>query len=207
MLPLPMTALWSDYYHARFQVQSIVIFWIIQLLMFFFSSPFDSRTVTQRFIIHFLWIVILWGMFGLPWAIVIHRYIRFMILAVPRYSLCEHNVKNTSCNFILWRIVCEMRLPSAKNLFPWVIILISNFASYKSGWKSLKDPAKMLWEVMWGTLTLIPAWISNYIPSKVWDEITYPFPNFNGVSVEVWEWISNFIKHFIMHVITYPCRD
>ena len=25
-------------------------------------------------------------------------------------------------------------------------------------------------------LTLIPAWISNYMPRKVWDKITYPFP-------------------------------
>ena len=40
---------------------------------------------------------------------------------------------------------------------------------------------------------------------EVWDEITYPFPNFNGCSVEVWEWISNFIPHLI--VITYPCWD
>ena len=29
--------------------------------------------------------------------------------------------------------------------------------------------------------------------NNVWDEITYPFPNFNGTAVEVWEWISNFI--------------
>ena len=28
--------------------------------------------------------------------------------------------------------------------------------------------------------------ISNYIQYKVWDEITYPFPNFNGEAVEVW---------------------
>ena len=28
-------------------------------------------------------------------------------------------------------------------------------------------------------LTSIPAWINNHIPSKVWDEITYPFTNFN----------------------------
>ena len=34
-------------------------------------------------------------------------------------------------------------------------------------------------------LTLIPAWISNYIHYKVWDEITYPFLNFNGCTVEV----------------------
>ena len=34
-------------------------------------------------------------------------------------------------------------------------------------------------------LTLIPAWISNYIHYEVWDEITYPFLNFNGATVEV----------------------
>ena len=34
-------------------------------------------------------------------------------------------------------------------------------------------------------LTLIPAWINNYIHYKVWDEITYPFLNFNGCTVEV----------------------
>ena len=40
-----------------------------------------------------------------------------------------------------------------------------------------------------------------FIPaSKRWDEITYSFPNFNGVAVEVWEWISNFIPHFIIDV-------
>ena len=28
-----------------------------------------------------------------------------------------------------------------------------------------------------------PARISNYIYFKVWDEITYPFPNFNSASL------------------------
>ena len=42
---------------------------------------------------------------------------------------------------------------------------------------------------------------------KVWGENTYPFPNFNGATVEVWEWISNFIPHFTTHVITNPCWD
>ena len=49
----------------------------------------------------------------------------------------------------------------------------------------------------WHFLTLIPAWISNYMPCKVWDEITYPFRNFNGCTVEVSEWMNNFIPHFI----------
>ena len=33
-------------------------------------------------------------------------------------------------------------------------------------------------------LTLIPAWISNHMPSKVWDEINYPFPNFSGTPLK-----------------------
>ena len=32
---------------------------------------------------------------------------------------------------------------------------------------------------------------------KVWDEITYPFPNFNGATVYVWEWISN-LNHSLL---------
>ena len=53
-------------------------------------------------------------------------------------------------------------------------------------------------------LFLIAAWVSYHMPSKVWDEVTYPFQNFNGCTVEVWEWISNFIPLIIMNVITYP---
>ena len=34
-------------------------------------------------------------------------------------------------------------------------------------------------------LTLIPAWISNYSHQRVWDEITYPFLNFNSATVDV----------------------
>ena len=34
-------------------------------------------------------------------------------------------------------------------------------------------------------LTLILAGISYYIHYKMWDEITYPFLNFNGATVEV----------------------
>ena len=36
---------------------------------------------------------------------------------------------------------------------------------------------------------------------KVWDEMTYPFPNFNCAAVEVWEWISH--VNIIIYVITY----
>ena len=56
-------------------------------------------------------------------------------------------------------------------------------------------------------LTSIPVWRSNQVPIKVWDEITCPFPNFNGCTVEVWGWISDSIPHFMINVITYPCWD
>ena len=48
---------------------------------------------------------------------------------------------------------------------------------------------------------------TGLLPSKKWDEITYPFPDFNGATVDVWEWISNFIPYFIMGVIIYQCWD
>ena len=53
-------------------------------------------------------------------------------------------------------------------------------------------------------LTLIQAWVSNHMPSEVWGESKYPFKNFNGATVEVWEWITNFIPHILMDVISYP---
>ena len=64
--------------------------------------------------------------------------------------------------------------------------------------------------IIWGGfykngLTWIPAFISNNVSSGVWDEIIFPFPNFNSCIVKVWKWINNFIPYFIMDVITYPC--
>ena len=37
--------------------------------------------------------------------------------------------------------------------------------------------------------------MNDYIHYKLWDEITYPFPNFNGTNVVVCEWTSNLIPH------------
>ena len=51
---------------------------------------------------------------------------------------------------------------------------------------------------------LIPAWVIYYIYSNVLDKITYPFPNFNYATIEVWEWISNFSPYYTVYVITHP---
>ena len=39
------------------------------------------------------------------------------------------------------------------------------------------------------------------MPSKMWDEITNPFPNFKGSTEEVWDWMSN-LSHFVTGIIT-----
>ena len=44
----------------------------------------------------------------------------------------------------------------------------------------------------------------NHMPTIVWDNITYQFPNFIGWPVEVWEWMSNFIPYVLMDVIPSP---
>ena len=40
---------------------------------------------------------------------------------------------------------------------------------------------------------------------KVWDEITYPFSNVNGTTVEIWVWMNDFTPHFTGNVITTAC--
>ena len=56
-------------------------------------------------------------------------------------------------------------------------------------------------------LILTPACIINHMSNKMWGEITYPFPNFNGCTMNGMEYISNFTPHLMMDVITYPCWD
>ena len=58
----------------------------------------------------------------------------------------------------------------------------------------------------WHGLTSISAWVSNHMSNKLWDEVTYPFPNFNSCTVEVLEWIDNFIPHIKTYLMTYLCR-
>ena len=59
----------------------------------------------------------------------------------------------------------------------------------------------------WYGLTLIPAWINNHMPKKVWDGVIYSFANFKSCTIEVREWTSNFIEPTIMDVVTNSWRD
>ena len=46
-------------------------------------------------------------------------------------------------------------------------------------------------------LSLNPAWLRNYSHYKAWDDITYPFTNFDGAAIEVLKWISN-VSHTLL---------
>ena len=41
----------------------------------------------------------------------------------------------------------------------------------------------------------------------MWDEINFPFLNFNAANIIVWEWICNSTEHFTGHVIIHPGWD
>ena len=48
------------------------------------------------------------------------------------------------------------------------------------------EPVYVLYGTQQLTMYILSvAWICNHIHYKVWDEITYPFLNFNGATVEV----------------------
>ena len=53
----------------------------------------------------------------------------------------------------------------------------------------------------WHGLTLILAWICIFFHYKVWDESTYPFPNFNGATRVHISWdVSS-----VTHVLVFEC--
>ena len=97
-------------------------------------------------------------------------------------------------------VMCIKNSMHASNLQWWWLLNIC-----QQGWGCYSRNVFPQWPrpywhhlIYWNRLTLIPARIRNYMASKIRDEIIYPFTNFNGAAVEVWEWRRNFIPYFIM---------
>ena len=40
---------------------------------------------------------------------------------------------------------------------------------------------------------------NDYADYKMWDQIIYPYQNFDDATFEVWTWISNYIPHCSSH--------
>ena len=89
-----------------------------------------------------------------------------------RISIVAHYLLVKSLQFILSRVSFDDLKTSCTDLTTW-----------KGTTGALTSVARG--PFYWQGLTLIPALISNYTHYNVWDEITYPFLNFNGATVEV----------------------
>ena len=66
---------------------------------------------------------------------------------------------------------------------------INSIISINSVTQMIKAELKNLLAMIWGLFywhgsISITAWISNHMPGKVWDEITYPFQKFSGCTVQ-----------------------
>ena len=70
-------------------------------------------------------------------------------------------------------------------LFSILVSTTRNFSPWSLVERFCTTPSALVASTAWGPiylrgLTVIPAWISNHMPSKVWDEIGHPFQNLNG---------------------------
>ena len=72
-----------------------------------------------------------------------------------------------------------------------------------ASWQWYAIQCRISWSTLLSNLKRNLNWIYNHLPSKVYHN-TYPFPNLNGCTVEVWEWLDNFKSHFMLHVIPHP---
>ena len=74
-------------------------------------------------------------------------------------------------------------------------------------WLSLTNKLKFDDELDQINQIVVHLWGSNYVRYKMWGEITYPLPIFNGTTVDVCNRITYFIPNFIRRVITCPCLE
>ena len=81
----------------------------------------------------------------------------------------------------LWIYGCRKLFTYIGNYFPILVIISPNLEILDKCHFSVPDL------LYWHGLTLIPAWISNHMPGKIWDEIAYTFPNYQCVKRHRWD--------------------
>ena len=118
----------------------------------------------------------------------------WLFFLVYSTKLTLHNVLIYICVCIIIHWFCGNRVFRCMTLLTYGLYYYCIFVAFflKNSCPCSSCLASYLWLLLLTWITLTPAWISNDMPSKVRNEITYSFPNLNGCTVEVWEWISNF---------------
>ena len=106
---------------------------------------------------------------------------------------------NDTQKFLKWKWTCRQITiadiqPCSKDSFKVRISInqiYETWSSIKSRWLNFKighrnsSTSNDLGPLLLSWINSNPSMDSNYMPGKVWDEITYPFLNFNGETVEV----------------------
>ena len=80
-----------------------------------------------------------------------------------------------------WPNACEIRI--ILYVTSWYTVMQIEWFWWRFGGKGRYPEICLLGPLDWYRLTLIPAWMNNDINQTVWDEINYPFPNFNGAAI------------------------
>ena len=97
-------------------------------------------------------------------------------------------------NIFLYSLVSqrgsEYLLPEQSTASNHILALL-DYRCLVSGENCLLHHIAQTWLTTWGFfyyqgLTWISAWINNHVPKNMWCEIIYPFPSFNGFTVEIW---------------------
>ena len=138
------------------------------------------------------------------WLIIIERQNKSYCITSKLYNI--RMVRNK----ITFRVMISSPVKQSFDIYFVVSETLLNKQSSRQWWEMLwssSDITVMAWQLKqvtdpcgichcqhcfyrgsfyWHGLTLISARISNHIPSKVRDEVTYPFSNFNGATIEVW---------------------
>ena len=95
------------------------------------------------------------------------RFVLYLLLEI-------FHVWYTDCNRRRWIFTSSVSSHSGlRDRLPWDIWEVHQRGKGQWPW------APSYWYV----LSLIPAWISDHIAGKMWDENTYPFSKFNGTTV------------------------
>ena len=118
-----------------------------------------------------------------------------LIKAWPRFrASCWQMFLGTITIFTRTCIIYQRGIRRHDKLVTMLPVRINLMSLEAANTKSMRNPRIPLPILLTCNLPRI----SNHIHYHLWDEITYPFPNFNGTVVEVWKWISILIPHFIM---------
>ena len=172
-------------------------------------KSYDCRAVAVIFVIHVL-VKDVSGMMITASQKCSHysKFVVFSCGSVPTNSIDIYQSYFTGIGEYESHVNLENYEQTTQTVWYFMGYILYCTSSYKNAFsrqvqRLLRPPQR---DLQWSSvIDIVFTYLVTYITSRVWYEIIYPFPNFNGCTVEIWEYISFFIPYLINDVITYPC--